>query len=622
LSLSAAAASPTVVQDASAGISASFTVTLNPPSVDQAVTVDSHTVNGTALDYLPMNGTLTFPAGETTETIQVPTLDLSNPVNDSLRNGEARAALMPLNDPSTGDFGGADTASVTPPSSMGHASGTTTTTPTLAALPPGLTINDVSVTPTSAVRRFKATLGPPDPEDTITVDYHTVDNTARAYIDDSPERGILVFAPGQTSQEIDVPVSGTTAFHPDQSFFVDLSDPTHASLVDGQGTATVHDGNVPGVLQFGAAAYGVRGDAGEAVITVNRTGGNASDVGIRYSTDGGNAVAGTDYTPASGTLTFGAGEMSKTFTIPILPNPLLGGDRTVILTLGDPTGGGTLGPQGMAILSIHDTDSPIVTSTNDSGAGSLRRAIETANANPGQDAIVSDIPGTEASNKHVLGNTIGGMAAGGRNVIPGNGSEGLQRHGRGASANLILGNRIGKDKNPSPRLGNAHGLFVNDAPGNLIVGPGAGANVVTRNRRGGVVQDASLKGPSVSRVSRTLTGAQVVAIVLNFSDGLDPRRAADPGNYRLQTIGPDGVRVEATVSLSSASYDPVSRTVTLVLVHPIACDAVMQLTVNGKPDGGITDTTGNYLAGRAGGDFTTILGRAKAPRQGDRGRRA
>ena len=51
------------------------------------------------------------------------------------------------------------------------------------------------------------------------------------------------------------------------------------------------------------------------------------------------ATPGADFTPVSGVLTFGAGETSKTFTIPILDDPATEGDELVQVSLGSPTGG-------------------------------------------------------------------------------------------------------------------------------------------------------------------------------------------------------------------------------------------------------------------------------------------
>lgn len=63
---------------------AAFTATLSSP-IGQAVTVDFVTTNGTAIsgsDYLSTNGTLTFPAGVTSQTILVSTFDDSQAESD------------------------------------------------------------------------------------------------------------------------------------------------------------------------------------------------------------------------------------------------------------------------------------------------------------------------------------------------------------------------------------------------------------------------------------------------------------------------------------------------------------------------------------------------------------
>src|SRR5207244_13035205 len=74
-------------------------------------------------------------------------------------------------------------------------------------------------------------------------------------------------------------------------------------------------------------------------------------------TGDGTAIAGSDYTAASGTLTFGAGVTSKTFAIPNVKATLEDSDETVNLTLSNPTGGATLGTQDTAVLTIIDNDS-------------------------------------------------------------------------------------------------------------------------------------------------------------------------------------------------------------------------------------------------------------------------
>ena len=99
----------------------------------------------------------------------------------------------------------------------------------------------------------------------------------------------------------------------------------------------------PGTLQLSSSSYSVNENQGTATITVNRTGGSDGAVAVNYATSNGTATAGSDYTATSGTLTFAAGETSKTFTVPITDDTLVEGNETVNLTLSSPTGGATLG---------------------------------------------------------------------------------------------------------------------------------------------------------------------------------------------------------------------------------------------------------------------------------------
>jgi hypothetical protein len=75
-------------------------------------------------------------------------------------------------------------------------------------------------------------------------------------------------------------------------------------------------------------------------------------VTVDYATSNGTASAATDYTAASGTLTFNQGETAKSFSIPIVSDSVFEGDETVNLTLSNPTGGAVLGTTKTATLLI------------------------------------------------------------------------------------------------------------------------------------------------------------------------------------------------------------------------------------------------------------------------------
>lgn len=86
------------------------------------------------------------------------------------------------------------------------------------------------------------------------------------------------------------------------------------------------------------------------------------------------------------------------------------------------------------------------------------------------------------------GNTIGGTALGDRNVVCGNGSNGI-RVRSDASGNTVRGNFVGVGPNGAAAIGNGDdGIEINDgANGNVIGGKGAGAgNVVSGNAANGI----------------------------------------------------------------------------------------------------------------------------------------
>jgi probable HAF family extracellular repeat protein len=111
-----------------------------------------------------------------------------------------------------------------------------------------------------------------------------------------------------------------------------------------------------GSLQFSSAHFSARESHGQAVITVVRSGSASGTAMVQYATSDGTARAGMAYQSTSGTLTFAAGQTSKTFTVTLLKNGQGEGNEMVTLTLSNPSSGTTLGTPRSATLTIQDTD--------------------------------------------------------------------------------------------------------------------------------------------------------------------------------------------------------------------------------------------------------------------------
>ncbi len=114
----------------------------------------------------------------------------------------------------------------------------------------------------------------------------------------------------------------------------------------------------PAVVQFVRTESFVREHRGPAVIGVIRTGDTSGSVTVQYAASAGTATAGDDFAAAVGSITFGAGETSRTFTVSIVDDDRREWAETVNLVLTTPTGGGgaTLGRRSTAELVIVDDD--------------------------------------------------------------------------------------------------------------------------------------------------------------------------------------------------------------------------------------------------------------------------
>jgi hypothetical protein len=108
---------------------------------------------------------------------------------------------------------------------------------------------------------------------------------------------------------------------------------------------------------------------GDLQITVLRTGSTIAAASVAYSTTAGTATAGADFTAASGTLTFAAGETEKTITVPILTDALAEDDEIFSVALANPTGA-LLGTNATLQVTIENVVSKLKASYH----GLARRA--------------------------------------------------------------------------------------------------------------------------------------------------------------------------------------------------------------------------------------------------------
>ena len=180
---------------------------------------------------------------------------------------------------------------------------------------PELEIDDVTVDEDGGSAVFSVRLRG-ESTATVTVGYATEAGTAEAGTDYIAGRGTLTFESGdaESRKTIAVAVVDDSEEEGSETFTVQLSDARNATLLDGEGTATIRDDDgdgspqPPGLPTLAIDDVTVAEDGGSAVFSVRLSGESTATVTVGYATEDGTAHAGTDYTARSGTLTFESGE--------------------------------------------------------------------------------------------------------------------------------------------------------------------------------------------------------------------------------------------------------------------------------------------------------------------------
>ena len=141
--------------------------------------------------------------------------------------------------------------------------------------------------------------------------------------------------PGVTTQTITVPILEDTLDEVDETFTVNLANPSNATIEDGTGIGTITDNDATPTLDIDDVT--VNESAGTATFTVTLSAASSLPVSVAFSTSNGTATSGADYTAASGTLNFAAGVTTQTITVPILEDALDEANETFTVNLANPT---------------------------------------------------------------------------------------------------------------------------------------------------------------------------------------------------------------------------------------------------------------------------------------------
>ena len=315
-----------------------FTVSLsNISNVDTDI---SYTITGTATatgDYIALTGTVTIPAGSTSQTIDVlvvndAILEASETVTitlSSITSGDAGITIDNNNDTATVTIADEDVATLS------------------------ITANDATASEPGNNGQFTVSLSNISNVDTD-ISY-TISGTATATTDYTALTGTVTIPAGSTSQTIDVLVVNDNVLEASETVIVTISAITSGDAdvsidpVNDTATVTIADEDVA-ILSITAndATASEPGDNGQFTVSLSNI--SNVDTDISYTITG-TATATSDYIALTGTVTIPAGSTSQTIDVLVVNDAILEASETVTITLSSITSGDA----GITIDIVNDT---------------------------------------------------------------------------------------------------------------------------------------------------------------------------------------------------------------------------------------------------------------------------
>ena len=195
---------------------------------------------------------------------------------------------------------------------------------------------------------------------TVTVNYATADQTATAGSDYVAGSGTVTFSPGQTTKPVTVTINGDVTAEADETLLVNLNTPGNATILDGQGVGTIRNDDNLSALSINDVTLS-EGNSGTTSFnfTVTLAPAAAFPVTINYATADGTAIAGTDYQPASGSLTFTAGQTTKTVSVLVNGDVTTEPNETFVVNLFNPGNASISDAQGLGTITNDDANPSI-----------------------------------------------------------------------------------------------------------------------------------------------------------------------------------------------------------------------------------------------------------------------
>jgi uncharacterized delta-60 repeat protein len=336
------------------------------------------TTNGTAVigtDYTPTNSVVIFNPGDVSKSVQIAI------TNNNIFEGDRTVTMLISNI--------LDATIVSPSNAVLTIKDTTFSSGQLSLANTNFFANEGDGTATISVIRTGGSSG------SVSTFYYTTPGTAIPGLNYISVSNNLTFSDGQTNRSFTVPLIDNSLAQGFVNFNVTLlTNLSSGATLASPTTASVFIIDNDSGFQFTTATNTLPETAGQVAVNVLRVGPTNNSMSINYATHDGTALAGTNYTATSGTLTFSPGQTLKSIQVPILDDPRVTGDLlfTIVLSTNAASAGAQLAYPSTNTVVIQDADAGL-SFTNDTLI--VRRDIGSALitvvcSNPSIEPVVTD----------------------------------------------------------------------------------------------------------------------------------------------------------------------------------------------------------------------------------------
>ncbi|MCB1211630.1 MAG: choice-of-anchor D domain-containing protein, partial [Verrucomicrobiales bacterium] len=237
---------------------------------------------------------------------------------------------------------------------------------TVTAAPslPDLSINDVSLNEGNSGTTnftFTVSLSSPAQAGGITFDIATANGTANQPLDYTQKSlTAQTIAAGSSSYTFTVLVNGDTTNEQNETFFVNVTNVTGATVLDGQGSATIVNDDPPPSISINDVSQ-AEGNSGTTTMsfTVSLSAPSSQPITVNYATANGTATtANGDYVATSGTAFFSPGQITQPVNVTVNGDTDIETNESFFVNLSGANGATINDSQGLGTITNDDVGAP------------------------------------------------------------------------------------------------------------------------------------------------------------------------------------------------------------------------------------------------------------------------